>query len=83
MPRSILWHVTLLEFLLPVQVLCALVASSDDKQQWLYSAGILPLLHRLTLGRSLGLDEVPPAKKTPCSYVGVQSMLNRVCKGYH
>ena len=45
---------------LHVQVLCALVSSSDDKQRWLCAAGIMPLLHRLTLNRSLG--EVPPGQ---------------------
>ncbi|KAK9804176.1 hypothetical protein WJX73_009170 [Symbiochloris irregularis] len=39
-----------------LKVLCALVSSSNDRQRWLYAAGIVPLLHRLTLGRSLGQD---------------------------
>ena len=34
------------------QVTCALVAADDAKQLWLRSAGILPLLHRLTIGRA-------------------------------
>ncbi|KAK9822384.1 hypothetical protein WJX81_006810 [Elliptochloris bilobata] len=33
-------------------VTCALVAADDAKQRWLRSAGILPLLHRLTIGRA-------------------------------
>ena len=32
--------------------MCALVANSDEKQRWLRSAGLLPALHRLTLGSS-------------------------------
>ena len=41
-----------------MQVLCALVSSNDDKQRWLHSAGILPLLQRLTLDRHLGYSQV-------------------------
>ena len=33
-----------------VQVMCALVANDPAKQTWLRSAGLLQVLHRLTLG---------------------------------
>ncbi len=32
------------------QVLCALVSGDGDKQRWLRLVGVLPLLHRLTIG---------------------------------
>ena len=34
------------------------MSSNDEKQRWLYSAGIMPLLQRLTLDRSLGFTQV-------------------------
>lgn len=42
------------------QVLCALVSSSDDRQRWLFSAGILPLLQRLTVDSGLEVTQVHP-----------------------
>ena len=33
-----------------MQVMCALVANDPAKQNWLRSAGLLQVLHRLTLG---------------------------------
>lgn len=33
--------------------MCALVSSDDGKQRWLQSAGVVQLLHRLTLGSQL------------------------------
>ena len=43
---------------LQVQVLCALVSADSSKQRWLQTAGIIPLLQRLTLQRSLDVDQV-------------------------
>lgn len=40
-----------------MQVTCALVAADDSKQRWLRSAGVLLLLHRLTIGRAAGPAE--------------------------
>ncbi len=40
---------------------CALVAADDAKQRWLLSAGVLPLLRRLTAGRALAGAEAGDA----------------------
>ena len=42
-----------------MQVMCALVANDPAKQNWLRSAGLLQVLHRLTLGaQPQGEDDV-------------------------
>ena len=42
-----------------MQVMCALVANDPAKQNWLRSAGLLQVLHRLTLGaQGQGKDDV-------------------------
>ena len=42
-----------------MQVMCALVANDPSKQNWLRSAGLLQVLHRLTLGaQPQGGDDV-------------------------
>lgn len=40
------------------QVMCALVANDPAKQNWLRSAGLLQVLHRLTLGVQLPSSDV-------------------------
>ena len=35
-----------------MQVLCALVSASPQRQAWLWQAGLLPCLQRLTLQRN-------------------------------
>lgn len=37
---------------LPAQVLCALASGGGRRRAWLLDAGILPLLHRLTMERA-------------------------------
>lgn len=42
-----------------MQVMCALVANDPAKQNWLRSAGLLQVLHRLTLGaQPQGEDDI-------------------------
>lgn len=36
----------------PPQVLCALASGGSSRRTWLLDAGILPLLHRLTMERA-------------------------------
>ena len=52
------------------QVLCALVAADDSRQRWLRSAGVLPLLHRLTQGR-ISSDPLPASQINPAITEGV------------
>ena len=40
-----------------MQVLCALVSASPARQAWLWEAGLLPCLQRLTLDRDGHLPE--------------------------
>ena len=56
-----------------MQVMCALVANDPAKQNWLRSAGLLQVLHRLTLGaQPQGEDDISDdASSAPRQHVSL------------
>ncbi len=63
-----------------MQVLCALISQDPAKQRWLHLAGMVPLLQRLTLQRSLdtlGDGNLPSLMAEP-SALGLQRQSARM-----
>ncbi len=63
-----------------MQVLCALISPDPAKQRWLHLAGMVPLLQRLTLQRSLDTlgDGNLPALMAEPSALGLQRQSARM-----
>ena len=64
-----------------VQVLCALVSGDADKQRWVRLVGMLPLLHRLTIGHPRDIPGEPrsPLHSYGFMFVFSAARLSREC----